>query len=149
MGSGGKSLLWTLIASLVVILVLGGAAAGVVWWLGKPKPVAIDLNITGTNGVEVEGTAEVDGVTQELKGTVPTKFRLEGRRILFSLTTKAESGEFQVHAMRGDRAVGSGGSLNPPRYGVRGWVKSEWGWDLPQAFVETFKPGDNTGWPPP
>jgi hypothetical protein len=134
----------------VVVLALGLAAAGVVWY-ARPKTLTVKFEVTGTPGLPFHGTAEVDGRTEELNGTVPAELVVEGRLVAYSFTSTAKSGGFQVRALLGDRAVGSAGSGNPPSRGIRGWVKSDWGWDLPRHSFENFSRDDDEGWlaPPP
>jgi hypothetical protein len=141
-------LLVVLVAVVVLALVGGGAV-----WLARPKTNAIVLKVTGTPGLALRGTAEVDGNSRELTGTVPTEFLLEGRRVAFSLTTPEDAGEFRVFAVLGDVTLKSAGSLNPPINGVRGWVQSEWGWSQPRPrdWIETFPREGGNEWtsPPP
>jgi hypothetical protein len=150
MGSRRLSLRWFLVAALAVVLALGLAGAGVAW-SARPKPLAVKIEVTGTRGLPFEGTAEVDGETQPLNGTVPAEFSLEGRRVTYSLTSKATSGGFQVRALLGDLAVGSAGSAPGTSRGIRGWVISDWGWDQPRHSFENFDRDDDKGWlaPPP
>ncbi len=150
MGGGRWSRRWLLVP-LFFLVVAGLVAAGVAW-LARPKKAVVTLEVyPGTPGVPFQGTADVDGATQELKGTVPAKFVLEGYRVTFSMTTPADEGEFRVKASVGGMAVGSAGSLNPPKYGVRGWVKSNWGRSDPTGWVEPFPKDNSEKWlkPPP
>jgi hypothetical protein len=135
---------------VAVLLVVALVAAGVVW-SAQPKTNALTLKVTGTSGLVVQGTAEVDGSPQELKGTVPTEFHLEGRRVTYSLTTPDEEGEFRVFPQLSQSTLPSAGSSRPPKYGVRGWVQSDWGWSPPRNWIESFVLADDKGWlkPPP
>jgi hypothetical protein len=144
---------WFLVAALVVVvaLVAGGAVGGVVW-SARPKTNAVVIKVSGTSGLALEGTAEVDGSPRELTGTVPTEFHLEGRRVTYSLKTPEDAGEFRVHVTLGDVTLGSAGSTNPPVYGIRGWVQSDWGWSpRPRNWIENFNKAEEKGWltPPP
>jgi hypothetical protein len=141
---------WFLLAAVVVVLALGLVVAGVAW-SARPKKLTVKIEVTGTPGLPFHGTAEADGVTQELNGTVPAEFVVEGSLVVYSFTSTDESGGFQVRALLGDRAVGSAGSGTPPIRGIRGWVKSDWGWDLPRHSFENFARDDDKGWlaPPP
>lgn len=136
---------------LVVLVVLAVAAAGVAWVVWPKKNVVTIEVYPGTAGLAFQGTADVDGVSQELTGTVPKKFVLEGYRVTYSLTSSEEAGEFRVKVLIGDRALGSSGSGNPPHNGVRGWVKSGWGGSPPTHWIESFARDGDTGWlsPPP
>jgi len=113
--------------------------------------LTVTVQVYGTKGVPVEGTGEADGRTQELKGEVPTQFVLEGSRVVFSLTSPADSGEFRVRAAVGEHVLGSGTSQNPPTRGVRGWVKSSWGGAPPTQWTESFPRDEEEAWkePPP
>src|SRR5262249_54954674 len=106
-------------------------AAAVVVWLARPKKVRVVIEVTGTPGIAGEGAGEVDGTPQQLTGSVPAEFVLEGTRVTFSLASREDSGEIRVKSAIGGRALGSAGSGNPPTKGVRGWVKSRWGWSEP------------------
>jgi hypothetical protein len=136
---------WFFFAAFLLALAL--VVVGGVVWYARPKKDTITIEVTGTSGLPFEGTAEVDGVSQELNGTVPAEFVVEGSLVVYSFTSKAKSGGFQVRALRGDRAVGSAGSGDPPIRGIRGWVKS----NPPDHGFENFSRDDDKGWlrPPP
>jgi hypothetical protein len=136
---------WFVFATLLVVVAL---VAGGVAWSASPKTNTIKFEVTGTSGLAFQGTAEVDGRSQELNGTVPAEFVVEGRFVVYSFTSTAKSGGFQVRALIGDRAVGSAGSGNPPIRGIRGWVKSNWGWEEPRQrhMFENFSRDDDQGW---
>jgi hypothetical protein len=138
-----------LLLTLPVVLLLAAVAGGV--WFALPKKTAVTLDVFGTAGIELKGTAEVDGISQDLAGTVPTQFVLEGYRVTYSLTTPADSGEFRVRYLIGGAAFGSSGSQSPPRNGVRGWVKSSWGGSSPSGWIESFDREAQPAWlsPPP
>jgi hypothetical protein len=136
---------------VALALVAAGVAAGVFWY-AQPKTLAVKLEVTGTPGLAFRGTAEVDGTTQELSGTVPAEFVVEGRLVVYSFTSTDESGTFQVKALLGNRSVGSAGSGNPPKRGIRGWVKSDPKEDLGERHMfENFDRDNDKGWyaPPP
>jgi hypothetical protein len=137
---------WFLLAALQIVLALG-AVEGVGCSSAGPKKLTVKLEVTGTSGLAFQGTAEADGVSQELNGTVPAEFIVEGRLVVYSFTSTEKSGGFQVRALVGDRSVGSAGSGNPPIRGIRGWVKS----DPPNHGFENFFRDDDKGWlrPPP
>jgi hypothetical protein len=138
-----------IVAPLVVLGLAVLAAGGL--WLARPKKVMVTITTSGTSGLAVKGTAQVDGTSQDLKGAVPAQFVLEGTRVIFSVSTPDDSGEMRVKAAIGDTAFGSKTSRNPPKYGVRGWVQSRWGWSPPATWVENFDPEADQGWasPPP
>jgi hypothetical protein len=150
MGSRRLSLRWFLLAALVVVVALGLVGASVLW-SARPKPLAVKIEVTGARGLAFQGTAEVDGEPQELNGTVPAEFSLEGRRVTYSFTSMQKRGGFQVRVLLGDLAIASAGSGNPPKRGIRGWVQSDWGWDWPRRSFENFSRDDDKGWlaPPP
>jgi hypothetical protein len=66
--------------------------------------------------------------------------------VTYSLTSPADAGEFRVKAVFGGVALGSSGSGDPPTKGVRGWVKSNWGWEEPSHWIETFNKDNDQGW---
>jgi hypothetical protein len=140
--------LFIAIPIVLILLVAGGAAA----WLARPKKVALTVRVYGTDGLPLKGTAEVDGQTQDLTGTVPTEFHLEGTRIVYTLTTPAEAGEFRVNPIIGGKSFPFSGSGRPPKNGVRSWVKSRWGSDEPDYWIEPFDREGQPAWlkaPPP
>ena len=141
---------WILLTTLLVVVVLALVAARVVW-SARPKTNAVVIKVDGTRGLALQGTAEVDGSSRELTGTVPVEFHLEGRRITYSLTTTEDAGEFRVWTILGDVTLGASSSLSPPRCGVRGWVQSDWGWEPPRRWIENFDREAGKGWltPPP
>jgi hypothetical protein len=144
-----------LIASLIVLLL--AASAAVVVWLGRPKKTAVTIEVTGTRGLAIKGTCEVDGNSRDLAGEVPTergralRFDLEGYRMTYSLSTEEDSGEFRVRTAVGDRALAPGGSGNPPKRVVRGWVQSAWWWSPPSYWIESRDKDEQKEWlqPPP
>src|SRR5712692_1011595 len=121
------------VVGLAVVLLLAAAAVA---WFARPKPAVVTLEVTGTTGLPLKGTCDVDGTPKELTGAVPTKFVLEGKRITFALTTTADRGEFRVKTTVGDQVLEPFGSQNPPKYAVRGWVQTSWGWSSPTHWVE-------------
>jgi hypothetical protein len=138
---------YLLIAVLGVLLV----AAAVFVWLARPGKALVIIEVTGTQGLAVQGTSEVDGSSEDLEGAVPARFVLEGSRVTFSLSSTEDSGEFRVRAAIGDRAFGSLSSGRPPRRGIRGWVKTGWCWSLPDYWLEGYDRGKDEEWtkPPP
>jgi hypothetical protein len=143
-----RFLLLTLFLTVPAVLLPAAAVAG---WFARPKKTTLTVEVTGTPGLTITGTCEVDGSSRELTGAVPTQFVLEGYRVTYSLVSTKDSGEFRVRALIGDQAYGSAGSASPPKYGVRGWVKSSW-WGAPPAnWIEPFDKDEQPGWitPPP
>lgn len=135
---------------LVAILVVALAAAGAFWY-GQPQKTVLTLEVTGRRGLAVKGTADVDGVQQELTGSVPAKFVLEGYRITYTLGNTSDSGEIRAKAAIDDSAIGSSTTGEPPKYKIRGWLQANW-WRAPPAHgIESFDPENDTGWrfPPP
>jgi hypothetical protein len=135
---------------VVLLLALAGAVAGAVWY-ASPRKTSVTVDVTAPPGFAIQGTAEVDGHSQDLTGTGSTQFVLEGYRITYSLTSPENAGEFKVKAVIGGVALGTGSSGDPPKRGVRGWVKSGWAWESPTLWVEMFDKDEQTGWmsPPP
>ncbi len=135
------------IVVLTVLVLAAGATAGAVWLFG-PRKTTLTIEVTGPEGLPIKGTADVDGVTRPLEGVVPARFVLEGYRVTYSVESPAESGEIRVKASLGSNALGSLSMGDPPRRGVRGWVKSAWGGAPPQYWIEF---ADEKGWtkPPP
>jgi hypothetical protein len=146
-----RRILFIAIPVVVVAAVLVFATAAGLWF-GRPKPVAVTIEVTGTTGLPIKGTSEVDGTSQDLTGVVPTRFVLEGRKVTFSLTTPEDKGgEFRVKTTAGETLLAPSGSGNPPKNGVRGWVQTNWGWSSPAHWIEPFPKDGQQGWlkPPP
>ena len=143
----------TLLLAIPVVLLFVAAAAGAAAWSARPKKVAVGIEVTGPQGMLLKGTVEVDGVTQELTGTVPAKFGpFEGKRVLWALTTTADSGEFRAFGSIDGKRYGGAPATDPRKYGVRSWVKSDWGWDQPRNWTESFDKEGEEKWklaPPP
>jgi hypothetical protein len=136
---------------LLALLVLLLSAAAIAVWFALPKKTAVTVEVSGTPGLAVQGTCDVDGNSRDLTGTVPTQFVLEGYRVTYSLTSAEDSGEFRVRTVIRDQAYGSSSSGSPPRNGVRGWVKSAWWGARPDHWIESFHREEQRGWfsPPP
>jgi hypothetical protein len=136
-----------LLALAVVLLTAGGISA----WFAWPRKTVLTVEVTGTRGLAIQGTCEVDGSPRDLTGSVPTQFVLEGYRVTYSLVAPKDSGQFRVRDVIRDRAFGAAGSGNPPRNGVRGWVKSGWWGTEPAHWIEAFARDGQPGWlkPPP
>jgi hypothetical protein len=140
-----------IVVPIIMLVVIVAVAGGGIWWLGRPKPVTVIIDVTGTRGLPLKGTCEEDGKSRELTGVVPAKFEAHGTRILFSLTTDAQEGEFQVKAMSDDKAFEPARSDNPPKNGIHGWVVVGWGTSPPRHWVEPFPKDGEEKWmkPPP
>jgi hypothetical protein len=136
-----------LIVALVAALVVPPAAA---WYL-RPKKFTLTLDATGRAGISLKGTAEVDGRTEKLSGTVPAQFVLEGHRITYTLEEPEDKGEVRVRASVGGTAIGSTGTGQPPTRGIRGWVKSGWAGSELTYWIESYERKGNPPWrtPPP
>jgi len=133
-----------LLLTLPVVVLLAAAATAV--WFALPRKNVLTLELTGTSGLPIQGTCEIDGTSQDLTGTVPKQFAFEGYRVTYSLTTNEDSGEFRVRYLVGGVAKGFSGSGNPPKHGVRGWVKSGWGWEEPSHWIEPFDKDGQPEW---
>jgi hypothetical protein len=137
-----------LLIGIPVILLLAAAAA---LWYARPKPAAVTIEVTGTSGLPIKGTCGIDGASKELTGVVPTKFVLEGQRVVFAFSTPADVGEFRVKTTLGEEVLEPAGSGSPPNNGVRGWVKTSWAWSSPTHWIEPFAKDGQQDWlkPPP
>ena len=124
---------------LVVVPALVLAVGAVAGWYVWPRKTVLTLDITGTEGIIVQGTIEVDGKTEEVSGTVPKQVVLEGYRLSYALMSADDTGEFRVRALLGERAQGSAGSLSPPRLAVHGWAKSRWGGAAPEVWIGSLE----------
>jgi len=136
---------------LLTLPVLLLAAAAIAVWFALPRRTAVTVAVSGTPGLAIKGTCDVDGSSRDLTGAVPTRFVLEGYRVTYSLTSTEDAGEFQVHTAIRDQVYGSSGSGSPPKKGVRGWVKSGWWGATPDNWIEPFNREEQSGWlrPPP
>jgi hypothetical protein len=137
--------------ALLFLLFMVPVVAGGAVWSARPQKTAVALEVTGKPGLEIKGTAEVDGTARELTGTVPAEFALEGYHLTYSFTTPEDAGEFRVKALQGGAALGSATSGNPPKNKVRGWVKSNWAWAPPDHWIESSDRDQELRWlrPPP
>jgi hypothetical protein len=141
---------WLLSLAVLLVLVLAAAAAGVVWY-AQPQKVVVTIEVTGRRGLAVKGTADVDGVRQELTGSLPTRFVLEGYKVTYSLANTEDAGEIRAKAMIDDAALGSSTTGDPPKYGIRGWVQSSWWRSPPTDWIESYDLEKDEAWkrPPP
>jgi hypothetical protein len=147
------------IAVVLILVVLAAGAAGAAWYF-QPIPATLTIEVSGTRGLPIKGTFEVDGTTQELNEVVPTKFVQTGKRITFLLTTTAHDGEFRLRTYINDKVrtsdkdsvpLAPSGSDNPPKNSVRGWVKAGSNWSPPTGWIEPFNRDTQPDWltPPP
>jgi hypothetical protein len=137
-----------LLLALSVILL---SAAAITVWFALPKRTAVTVEVSGTRGLTIKGTCDVDGSSRDWTDAVPTQFVLKGYRVTYSLTSAEDAGEFRVTTAFRDQVYGSAGSLSPPKNGVRGWVKSAWWGATPDHWIESFHREEQPGWlrPPP
>ena len=126
---------------LLLILLLVLLAAAVIVWFGLPKKVTVTIAVSGPADLTTKGTFDIDGTPQEVTFTGPKDFTFEGRRLVYSFVSTDDSGEFQVRPRIGEKTLMSGGSGNPPQFGIRGWVKSNW-WGVPPAHWFELFPRD-------
>ena len=115
-----------LVASGVLLL-----AGGAILWYLRPRPVVLTVDVTGTPGLTMKGTSEVDGQSTPLAGTVPMHLGFEGDSVFFSVDSDAGSGHFDVNTVidSGHSMGGSGHGATAPDGVVRVWAKSSWGWE--------------------
>jgi hypothetical protein len=140
-----------LLVTLPILVLLPAAATIATIWFGQPKKTRVTIEVSGTPGLAIKGTCEVDGQPREETFTGSKELVLEGHRVIYSLVSTDDSGEFRVRPRVGDQALMSGGSGNPPKQGIRGWVKSSW-WGAPPAhWFEPFDRDEQPKWlkPPP
>jgi hypothetical protein len=135
----------------VAVVVLLAAAGGVCLWFALPRKTKVTIDVEGTPGMTIKGTCDVDGRSEDVTFTGSTKIVLEGYRVTYSLVSTEDSGQFRFWARSGERTYGQGGSLNPPKYGVRGWLKSSWWGAPPTSWSEVFNRDEPPPWltPPP
>jgi uncharacterized protein (TIGR03067 family) len=137
-----------LLPILLVALLVASTAA---FWVARPKERELRLEVEGTRGLEFTGTCEVNGVTQELEGTVPTDLVFHGTRMTYTLRPTQKSGMLWVRYHVDGRACSFAGSKGSPPKGVRGWVKSDWEWSETTHWIEPFETEGEPKWlkPPP
>src|SRR5947199_10559116 len=87
---------------VVLALVVGGAV-----WFARPQKNMSIIEVTGRPGLAINGTAEVDGGSQELRGAVPAQFVLEGYRVTYSMASAEDTGEGRRRPVVGDAATRS------------------------------------------
>jgi hypothetical protein len=126
-------------------------AAAVLVWFGLPRKTRVTIAVSGAPDLTIKGMFEIDGTPQEETFTGPKEFEFEGYRVIYSFVSTDDSGEFQVRPRSGGRTLMSGGSGNPPKFGIRGWVKSNWWGAPPSDWYELFDRDKQTPWdkPPP
>jgi hypothetical protein len=137
-----------LLLTLPIIVLL---AAAVTVWFALPRKFRLTVEVSAPPKLSIKWTCEVDGQPQDLTFTGSKEFVLEGYRVIYSLVSTEDSGEFRVVPRIGEKALMSGGSGDPPKNGLRGWVKSSW-WRAPPAhWFEPFHRDEPTKWlePPP
>jgi hypothetical protein len=140
-----------LLVTLLLIVILVLLAAGVLWY-GLPRKTTVTVSVSGPSGMTIKGTCDVDGQPQEMTFTGPKDIVLEGYRVIYSFVSTDDSGEFQVRPRVGGITLMSGGSGDPPRKGIRGWVKSSWWGARPENWFEVFDRDKQPDWlnkPPP
>lgn len=139
-----------LLVVVPVILVLAGAA-GVVLWFALPRKTAVAIEVAGTPGLTIHATCDEDGRSKDVTVDGSGTIALEGYRLMYSLVSTADAGQFRVKALIPGRTLGSAGSLDPPTNGVRGWVQSSWWGAEPANWIEVFNRDEQPRWlsPPP
>jgi hypothetical protein len=73
---------WTFVAVVALILLIAGSIVILEWFGPSPR---VSLEVNGEAGLRVIGEAVVDGRRQRLDATLPAKFTLDGKRVLFRL----------------------------------------------------------------
>ena len=106
---------WRVIVGVLGFLLL--VAVGVLLLPAPKKTVTLDL--TGTPGLKVEGTCEVDGEVHDLSGVLPFSKSYQARKIAFSVKRAGEQGELRV-AMHVEG--GRSGKVGSSDQAVRGHV---------------------------
>jgi hypothetical protein len=128
----------------VVLLLLGGIlAAGLIFALGPDRAERMRLEITGTPGTTVNGTYEVDGKLHQLNGLVPLEIEVKARSVQYAFHKGEEDGDIGGRLVRLDADPGAQGSSvsatsSGPLKGVRGgiWKRNR---ILPRsAFASTY-----------
>jgi len=137
---------YVLIGSLVSVLILAGTCKV----MDSSKRRTVTIEVSGSPGLKVEGTCEVDGTPGDLSGVVPLRFVREAHRLTYSIRSGGEPGELGVKVkvyIDGAFRASAGGRTGP--VGVRGWVKS--GLFSDKYWIQTFDANSKTEWmaPPP
>ena len=126
--------------ALVVAVVLLLAGLGLAWGF-RPVPVNMVVDVTGTAGLAVKGTTEVDGVKTPVAGTVPWHFTLRGDSVSIALDSDAPAGEFVVNAATdfGPYHATSTAKANAhaPDDVVHAISRSGWGWEMPDFGINS------------
>jgi len=111
---------WAIIAVVALIVLVVGSV--VILELFGPSPRVV-LELGGEPGVQVVGEAIVDGARQRLEGTLPARFSLDGKRVVFRIVSaddkKATALQGRVlvngnEAMSATAAPGIAGELYRP-----------------------------------
>lgn len=102
-------------------------AGGVVFYLSRPGPVHMRIELTGTPGMKVAGTYTADGVTHEFRGTLPTRIDVQANEIYYTIRKQEEKGElrgqlFVNDAFRGDSSTNAAYAGVSGHARVGGWM---------------------------
>ena len=88
-------------------------------WFRPSPPADVRIEVSGTPGAKVEGTFEVDGVTSQRSGILPTSFGFpRARSVKFTITREAAPGELWARVFVNDEPKG-------PLGGAAEWVRGK------------------------
>src|SRR5262249_24394271 len=75
-----------IVAAIFTIGLLLAGAVVVLEWLGPPR--TYELEISGAQGLEIVGEAEVDGQPHKIVDTLPAKVTFKGMRAAFAFVPR-------------------------------------------------------------
>ena len=100
--------------------------AGVVAWLQRPVPFNVNLQLTGTPGLQIAGTVSVDGISWNMTGTLPTDITVRAKSFEYTFYMQEPQGELQAELVVENGPSGSIGTANDFS-GVKGHYNYTWG----------------------
>lgn len=113
-----------LLGSLVLL-----SATGFGFWVNRPLPAKINLDLTGTAGLYITGKLVTDGVTENFSGVLPTNIIVKAK--CFDYTIGMADAEGTLHAtcsVPGERSVSSG--TDSHLIDLQGHYSRSWGGKL-------------------
>ena len=93
----------------------------------RTAPTKLTMQLSGTAGLRVAGSYEIDGNSYSFAGVVPTNFVTEARHLSYAITNLEPKGKLEGSLYAGDELIGSSGTPLPFA-GVVGEYISDGSW---------------------